>query len=156
MLVSQCSFTFALVSAASALATRHIATTPGTVQDGQGHASRMNFRWPERAMSKRGIPVISLALKLQGLPAILVAQPLKNIRERILPRSQTFTRLHLGHVDHDLPAWQAGIDHVLDGIVAGWLSVPVEGVFPLAEAAGMHRRLEGRHVAGKLLLQAGA
>jgi NADPH2:quinone reductase len=27
-------------------------------------------------------------------------QPFKNIRERILPRSQTFTRLHLGHVDH--------------------------------------------------------
>ena len=26
-------------------------------------------------------------------------QPFKNIRERILPRSQTFTRLHLGHVD---------------------------------------------------------
>ena len=26
-------------------------------------------------------------------------QPFKNIRERILPRSQTFTRFHLGHVD---------------------------------------------------------
>ena len=82
-------------------------------------------------------------------------QPLKNIRERILPRSQTFTRLHLGHVDHDLPAWQAGIDHVLEGIAAGWLKVPVEGVFPLEAAADMHRRLEGRHVAGKLLLKAG-
>lgn len=83
-------------------------------------------------------------------------QPLKNIRERILPRSQTFTRLHLGHVDHDLPAWQAGIERVLDGIVAGWLRVPIEGVYPLARAADMHRRLEGRLVAGKLLLQAGA
>ena len=29
-------------------------------------------------------------------------QPFKNIRERILPRSQTFTRLHLGHVDAEL------------------------------------------------------
>ena len=81
-------------------------------------------------------------------------QPFENIRERILPRSQTFTRLHLGHVDHDLPAWQKGIDHVLEGLVAGWLKVPIEGVFPLAEAAGMHRRLEGRQVAGKLLLKA--
>src|SRR5271163_962969 len=26
-------------------------------------------------------------------------QPVLNIRERILPRSQTFTRLHIGHVD---------------------------------------------------------
>jgi NADPH2:quinone reductase len=81
-------------------------------------------------------------------------QPFKNIRERILPRSQTFTRLHLGHVDHVLPEWQKGIDRVLGGIAAGWLRVPIEGVFPLAEAAEMHRRLEGRHVAGKLLLKA--
>ena len=43
-------------------------------------------------------------------------QPYKNIRERILPRSQTFTRLHLGHVDHASPEWQTGIDHVLAGI----------------------------------------
>lgn len=81
-------------------------------------------------------------------------QPFKNIRERILPRSQTFTRLHLGHVDHALPIWQAGIDHVLGGIVEGWLEVPIEGIFPLSEAAEMHRRLEARHVAGKLLLKA--
>ena len=81
-------------------------------------------------------------------------QPFKNIRERILPKSQTFTRLHLGHVDQASPEWQAGIDHVLSGILAGWLKVPIEGVFPLAEAAEMHRRLEGRHVAGKLLLKA--
>ena len=43
---------------------------------------------------------------------------------------------------------------LLAGIAAGWLKVPIEGVFPLAEAAEMHRRLEGRHVAGKLLLKA--
>ena len=83
-------------------------------------------------------------------------QPFKNIRERILPRSQTFTRLHLGHVAQGSPEWTAGIEHVLDGILAGWLKIPIEGVFPLAEAADMHRRLEGRHVAGKLLLRAGA
>jgi len=81
-------------------------------------------------------------------------QPFKNIRERILPRSQTFTRLHLGHVDQASPEWQAGVEHVLAGILEGWLKVPIEGVFPLAQAADMHRRLEGRHVAGKLLLRA--
>lgn len=83
-------------------------------------------------------------------------QPFKNIRERILPRSQTFTRLHLGHVDQGSPEWTAGVEHVLDGILAGWLKVAIEGVFPLAEAADMHRRIEGRHVAGKLLLRTGA
>ncbi len=81
-------------------------------------------------------------------------QPFKNIRERILPRSQTFTRLHLGHVDQASPEWQAGVEHVLSGILEGWLKVPIEGVFPLAQAADMHRRLESRHVAGKLLLKA--
>jgi NADPH2:quinone reductase len=81
-------------------------------------------------------------------------QPFKNIRERILPRSQTFTRLHLGHVDQSSSEWKAGVDHVLAGIADGWLKVPIEEVFPLAKAADMHRRLEGRHVAGKLLLKA--
>ena len=81
-------------------------------------------------------------------------QPLKNIRERILPRSQTFTRFHLGHVDQNSAAWKTGVDHVLAGIAAGWLKVPIEGVYPLSQAADMHRRLEGRHVAGKLLLKA--
>ncbi|SKA10418.1 NADPH2:quinone reductase [Enhydrobacter aerosaccus] len=82
-------------------------------------------------------------------------QPFKNIRERILPRSQTFTRLHLGHVDQTSPEWKAGIDHVVSGIEQGWLKVPIEGVFALDRAADMHRCLEGRQVAGKLLLKAG-
>ena len=81
-------------------------------------------------------------------------QPFKNIRERILPRSQTFTRLHLGHVDQSSSEWKAGVDHVLGGIGEGWLKVPIEKVFPLAQATDMHRALEGRHVAGKLLLKA--
>jgi len=80
-------------------------------------------------------------------------QPFKNIRERILPRSQTFTRLHLGHVEQGSPEWRAGIAHVLKGIEEGWLKVPIEDVFSLSAAAEMHRRLESRHVAGKLLLR---
>ena len=51
-----------------------------------------------------------------------------------------------------LSSWADGWCARLDGIAAGWLKVPIEGVFPLA--AEMHRRLEGRHVAGKLLLKA--
>ena len=58
--------------------------------------------------------------------------------------------MHLGHVDQSSAAWDAGVEHCLEGLSAGWLKVPIEGVFPLGEAAEMHRRLEGRHVAGKL------
>ncbi len=79
-------------------------------------------------------------------------QPFKNIRERILPRSQTFTRLHLGHIDPDLQAWKDGIAHVLGGVTDGWLKVPIARVFPMAEAADMHRYIELRQAAGKLLL----
>jgi NADPH2:quinone reductase len=80
-------------------------------------------------------------------------QPFKNLRERILPRSQTFTRMHLGHIDQSSPEWDAGVALCLEGLSEGWLEVPIEGVFPLAGAAAMHRRLEGRQVAGKLLLK---
>ena len=80
-------------------------------------------------------------------------QPFKNIRERILPRSQTFTRLHLGHVDQARPNGTPASTHCLAGLPEGWLKVPIEAVFPLSQAADMHRRLEGRHVAGKLLLR---
>jgi NADPH:quinone reductase len=79
-------------------------------------------------------------------------QPFKNIRERILPRSQTFTRFHLGHVDPDSQAWKDGIAHVIDGVTKGWLKVPIAGVFPMAQAAEMHRRIESRQAAGKLIL----
>ena len=81
-------------------------------------------------------------------------QPFKNIRERILPRSQTFTRLHLGHVD---PARRPGrtASPMSGGVGDGWLKVPIAGVFPMAEAAEMHRRIELRQAAGKLVLAIG-
>ena len=79
-------------------------------------------------------------------------QPFKNIRERILPRSQTFTRLHIGHIDPDSRAWKDGVARVVGGVLDGWLKVPIAGVFPMADAAGMHRRIESRQAAGKLIL----
>lgn len=82
-------------------------------------------------------------------------QPFNNIRKRILPRSQTFTRLHIGHVDADSQAWKDGIAVVVRGILDGWLKTPIAGVFPMAAAAEMHRRLESRSVAGKLVLAIG-
>jgi NADPH2:quinone reductase len=78
-------------------------------------------------------------------------QPFKNIRERILPRSQTFTRLHIGHVDPDSQAWKDGVAYVVRGVLDGWLRVPIAGIFPMADAAAMHRRIESRQAAGKLI-----
>jgi NADPH2:quinone reductase len=79
-------------------------------------------------------------------------QPFKNIRERILPRSQTFTRFHLGHVDPGSAMWRQGLEYVLQGIMTGWLKVPVERIYKMDQAKDMHVRIESRQVSGKLLL----
>lgn len=79
-------------------------------------------------------------------------QPFKNIRERILPRSQTFTRLHIGHVDAESQAWKDSLAYIPRGVIEGWLKVPIAGSFPMEEAAAMHRYLESRQAAGKLVL----
>ncbi|APR79999.1 Quinone oxidoreductase [Minicystis rosea] len=42
---------------------------------------------------------------------------------------------------------------VFEGLRAGWLRPRIAGVFPLAEAAEAHRRLEGRNTIGKVLLE---
>ena len=80
-------------------------------------------------------------------------QPFKNIRERILPRSQTFTRLHIGHVDAESQAWKDSLTYIPRGVIEGWLKVPIAGTFPMEEAAAMHRYLESRQAAGKLVLE---
>ena len=81
--------------------------------------------------------------------------PLKNIRERILPRSQTFTRLHIGHVDPDSRAWKDSLPYITSGVLDGWLKVPIAGVFPMEKAAEMHHHIELRKAAGKLVLAIG-
>ena len=81
--------------------------------------------------------------------------PFPNTRERILPRSLTFTRFHLQHVDPRSAGWKRGYETVLAAIVDGSLQVPIVERFPLSEAAAMHRCLERRGVAGKLLLATG-
>jgi NADPH:quinone reductase len=76
--------------------------------------------------------------------------PFKNIRERILPRSQTFTRLHIGHVDPESQAWKDSLPYITRGVLDGWLKVPIAGVFAMEDAAAMHRQIESRQAAGKL------
>jgi NADPH2:quinone reductase len=78
--------------------------------------------------------------------------PFTNIRERLLPKSLTFTRFHLGHVPVESDAWAEGIEFVTDSIVDGSLEVPIAGIYGISEAARMHADLEGRRITGKLLL----
>ncbi|MFO1149750.1 MAG: zinc-binding dehydrogenase [Alsobacter sp.] len=80
-------------------------------------------------------------------------KPLPNLWERLVERSATFTRLHVGHVDFRSDAWQRGVSDVLGGIAEGRFHVPVEEVYPFAEAGAMMDRLLSRRVSGKLLLE---
>ena len=79
-------------------------------------------------------------------------RPFTNLWERLVPKSLTFTRFHLGHVDVGSEAWRTGLDQVMDGLSAGWLKMSIVDRYPLEQAARMLNHLESRQVAGKLLL----
>jgi NADPH2:quinone reductase len=81
------------------------------------------------------------------------AKPQTNLWERLVQKSLTFTRLHLGHIDYQSEAWFTGAREVLGMVASGALKVPIEGVFPLEKVHDMYARLESRQVAGKLLLK---
>jgi NADPH:quinone reductase len=79
-------------------------------------------------------------------------RPFPNLWERLVAKSLTFTRFHLGHADFSSPVWRQSIEAVVDGIGHGSLKVPLEETFPFTEAAAMLDRLASRQVAGKLIL----
>jgi NADPH2:quinone reductase len=72
-------------------------------------------------------------------------EPLNNIRERLMQRSQTFTRFSLGKLDPTTSAWRKAVDAVVQAVAD-------EELFPFEQAGEMHRRFESRQVSGKLLL----
>lgn len=82
-------------------------------------------------------------------------RPFENLWERLVRKSLTFTRLHIGHIDCQSDAWSDGARNVMDLIGAGSVWVPIEGVYDLEEADEMYQRLESRSVAGKLLMRIG-
>ena len=83
------------------------------------------------------------------------AKPYANLWERLVRKSLTFTRLHIGHIDCRSAAWAGGACAVIGGIAAGTLAAPIEGVFALDDVHAMYARLESRQVSGKLLLKIG-
>ena len=80
-------------------------------------------------------------------------KPLPNLWERLVQKSLTFTRLHIGHLDNRGDAWQQGIESVVGAIMAGALQVPIAGSFALEDAEAMFAALDSRQTAGKLILR---
>lgn len=79
--------------------------------------------------------------------------PLANLWERLVRKSLTFTRMHLGHMDFASDSWKIGAEQVVSAIVAGKLSVPIEGIYDMAEVNDMFAALASRKMAGKALLK---
>jgi len=79
-------------------------------------------------------------------------RPLPNLWERLVAKSLTFTRFHLGHVDFGSDKWRRSLDEVVGGIAAGRLKVHIEAVFPFERSGEMLDRLSSRQVSGKLIL----
>ncbi len=80
-------------------------------------------------------------------------KPWPNLWERLVAKSLTFTRMHLGHLDYRSAEWGQCVEVMLAGLEDGSLKVPIEQVFPMEEADAMFAALQSRRVAGKLLLK---
>lgn len=80
-------------------------------------------------------------------------KPLPNLWERLVQKSLTFTRLHVGHLDNRSAAWVQGVDAVVGAIMAGKLQVPIAGSYALEDAEAMFAALDSRQMAGKLILR---
>lgn len=80
-------------------------------------------------------------------------KPYANLWERLVAKSLTFTRMHVGHLDYRSAIWTRGVEEVLGGIQSGAIRVPIEGIFPFEEVNAMFDALASRQTAGKLLLK---
>ena len=76
-----------------------------------------------------------------------------DIRPKLYERSTSLAGFELHHARPGSPRWARGVRYVLRGLAEGWLEVPIEGVHDLDDVRAAQRRLEGRGVAGKLLLE---
>ena len=76
-----------------------------------------------------------------------------DIRPKLYERSTSLAGFELHHARPGSPRWASGVRYVLDGLAGGWLEVPVQGTYALDDVRVAQQRLEGRGVAGKLLLE---
>ena len=76
-----------------------------------------------------------------------------DIRPKLYERSTSLAGFELHHAQPGSQRWRRGVRYVLDGFAAGWLEVPIQGIHDLEDIRTAQQRLEGRGIAGKLLLE---
>jgi NADPH2:quinone reductase len=77
------------------------------------------------------------------------------VRKTLYRRSTSFAGFEILHADPGSAPWAAGVRYVMAGAAKGRFAMPVAGVYPMAKIAELQTRLEGRGVAGKLLVEVG-
>ena len=82
-------------------------------------------------------------------------KPYPTLWERLVQKSLTFTRLHVGHLDFTSESWRNGTRTVLEMIADGRLHVPIQGCYTLDTVNDMFAALASRRTAGKLIMQVG-
>jgi NADPH2:quinone reductase len=75
------------------------------------------------------------------------------VRPTLYRRSTSYAGFELLHAEPGSRRWRRGERDIVDALACGRLAVPIEGRYPMERCAEMHRRLEGRGVSGKLLLE---
>ena len=76
-----------------------------------------------------------------------------DIRPKLYERSTSLAGFELHHAVAGSPRWRRGVRYVLESLSAGWLEVPIEGIYALEDYRAAQARLEARGVSGKLLLK---
>lgn len=80
-------------------------------------------------------------------------KPFDDLWAKLVPKSLTFTRMHLGHLDYRSAYWRDGAAQVMGLVQSGALQVPIEGIYELDQAEAMFAALQSRQTAGKLILK---
>ena len=80
-------------------------------------------------------------------------KPYETLWQRLVEKSLTFTRMHLGHLDYSSENWQISVKAVLNAISTDAVKVPIEGIYSLENVSDMLSALESRKTAGKLILK---
>lgn len=80
-------------------------------------------------------------------------KPFDNLWAQLVLKSLTFSRLHIGHINHQSEDWLTSQKVIQKMIQNGSLNIFIEHIFTLEEFNQAYQALESRQVSGKVLLR---
>ena len=80
-------------------------------------------------------------------------KPYDNLWSQLVPRSLTFSRLHIGHINHQSEEWAKAQITIHELIKNGKLKLFTEHIFSLYDFDLAYRALDSRKISGKILIK---